>query len=142
MKNIISILTLLFVFTIAQSTFAQNLDNIDTNKKNYVVLTKKVAQLKPISLASEEMQIEDGKEYGEFHVVFCGKDIPQLTDKELMAPYLEMLDKKGIKLIACGFSLKKFGVNAKDLPEYIEIVDNGIAYSLKLKKKGFYGIEL
>lgn len=142
MKKIMSILTLAFAFTFAQTAVAQNLENIDTNKKNYIVLTKKVQQLKPITLASEEMKAEDGAEYGEFHVVFCGKDIPQLTDKKLMEPYLEMLDKGGVKLIACGFSLKKFGVDPKELPEGIEIVDNGIAYSLKLKKKGFYGMEL
>lgn len=142
MRNIISILTLAFAFSLAHSAFAQNLDNIDTNKKNYIILTKKVPQLKPISLASEEMKVEDSKDYGEFHIVYCGKEIAQLTDKELMKPYLEMLDKGGVKLIACGFSLKKFGVDPKDLPKGIGIVDNGIAYSLKLKKKGFYGMEL
>lgn len=142
MKKILSILTLILVFTLANNAVAQNLDDIDTSKKNYIILTKKVQQLKPIYLASEEMKAEDGADYGEFHIVFCGKDIPQLTDKELMKPYLEMLNKGGVKLIACGFSLKKFGVNPKNLPKGIEIVDNGIAYSLKLKKKGFYGMEL
>jgi intracellular sulfur oxidation DsrE/DsrF family protein len=142
MKNIISILTLVFAFTLANNAVAQNLDDIDTSQKNYIILTKKVQQLKPITLASEEMKVEDGEAYGEFHVVFCGKDIAQLSDKKLMEPYLEMLNKGGVKLIACGFSLKKFGVDPNQLPEGIEIVDNGIAYSLKLKKKGFYGMEL
>nr|WP_299205034.1 DsrE family protein [uncultured Brumimicrobium sp.] len=142
MKNIITILTLAFVFTFVQTTFAQNLDNIDTSKKNYIVLTKKVQQLKPITLAAEEMKTEDDSEYGEFHVVFCGKDIPQLTDEKRMQPYLEMLEKGGVKLIACGFSLKKFGVDPDELPKGIDVVDNGIAYSLKLKKLGFYGVEL
>lgn len=59
-----------------------------------------------------------------------------------MQPYLEMLNKGDVKLIDCGFSLKRFGVNPKDLPKGIEIVDNGIAYSLKLKKRGFYGMDL
>ena len=142
MKNIIKLLTLAIAFTFAQNALAQNLDNIDTRKKNYIVLTKKVQQLKPITLAAEEMKAEDGAEYGEFHVVFCGKDIPQLTDEKFMKPYLEILEKGNVKLIACGFSLKKFGVDPKDLPEGIDIVDNGIAYSLKLKKLGFYGMEL
>src|SRR5690554_1243666 len=142
MKMIRSILTLVFVFVLAQHVVAQNLDKIDTNKKNYVVLTKKVQQLKPIYLASEEMKAEDGENYGEFQIVFCGKDIPQLADKELMKPHLEMLKKGGVKLIACGFSLKRFGVDPKALPIGIDIVDNGIAYSLKLKKRGFYGMDL
>ena len=142
MKKIISILTLIFAFTLAQSAVAQNLDDIDTSQKNYIILTKKVQQLKPITLASEEMKAEDGQNYGEFHIVFCGKDIEELTDKKRMVKYLEMLNQGGIKLIACGFSLKKFDVDPKKLPEGIEIVDNGIAYSLKLKKKGFYGMDL
>ena len=142
MKNIITILTLAFAFTLTQSTTAQDLSSINTKKKNYIVLTKKVQQLKPITLAAEEMKAEDGSEYGEFHVVFCGKDIPQLTDEKFMKPYLEMLEKGNVKLIACGFSLKKFGVDPDELPKGIEIVDNGIAYSLKLKKLGFYGMEL
>jgi intracellular sulfur oxidation DsrE/DsrF family protein len=142
MKNIITILTLAFAFTFVQTAVAQNLDNIDTNKKNYIVLTKKVGQLKPIVLAAEEMKKEDGADYGVFHVVFCGKSIGDLTDKKKMESHLERLNKSGVKLMACGFSLKKFGVNPEKLPEGIEIVDNGIAYSLKLKKKGFYGMDL
>lgn len=142
MKKITLILTLVFAFALTQNTFAQNLENIDLNKTNYVVLTKKVPQLKPIYLASEEMKAEDGANYGAFHIVFCGKEIPQLSDKKLMEPYLELLKKGGIKLIACGFSLEKFGVNPKDLPKGVDIVDNGIAYSLKLKKKGFIGMDL
>jgi len=142
MKNLITILTLAFAFTLTQSTTAQDLSSINTKKKNYIVLTKKVPQLKPITLAAQEMRVEDGKKYGEFHVVFCGKEIGQLTDKELMKPYLEMLEKGNVKLIACGFSLNKFGVDPDELPKGIDIVDNGIAYSLKLKKLGFYGMEL
>lgn len=142
MRKITSILTLVLAFAFTKNAFAQNLENIDKSKTNYIVLTKKVPQLKPIYLASEEMKIDDGADYGEFQIVFCGKDIPQLTDKELMKPYLELLNKGGVKLIACGFSLKKFGVNPKDLAEGIEIVDNGIAYSLKLKKRGFLSMDL
>ncbi|PWH81353.1 sulfur reduction protein DsrE [Brumimicrobium oceani] len=142
MKNIITIITLALVFVFAQTAVAQNLDSIDTNKKNYIVLTKKVGQLKPISLAADEMKKEDGADFGEFHVVFCGKNIDDLTDKKRMVKHLERLNKSGVKLIACGFSLKKFDVNPEKLPEGIEIVDNGIAYGLKLKKKGFYGMEL
>lgn len=137
-----SLISFVFAFSVAHQTVAQDLPKFDANKNNYIVVTKKVQQLKPISMASDEMKTEDGADYGQFEIVFCGKDIPQLTDKERMSPYLEMLNKGGVKLIACGFSLKKFGVDQTLLPKEIEIVENGIAYSLKLKKKGFIGIDL
>lgn len=137
-----SLISFVFAFSVAHQTVAQDLPKFDANKNNYIVVTKKVQQLKPISMASDEMKTEDGADYGQFEIVFCGKDIPQLTDKERMSPYLEMLNKGGVKLIACGFSLKKFGVDQTLLPKEIEIVENGIAYSLKLKKRGFVGIDL
>ncbi len=137
-----SLISFVFAFSVAHQTVAQDLPKFDANKNNYIVVTKKVQQLKPISMASDEMKTEDGADYGQFEIVFCGKDIPQLTDKERMSPYLEMLNKGGVKLIACGFSLKKFGVDQTLLPKEIEIVENGIAYSLKLKKRGFIGIDL
>src|SRR5690554_7422799 len=97
MKNIITILTLAFAFTLFPYTTLFRSSSINTKKKNYIVLTKKVQQLKPITLAAEEMKAEDGSEYGEFHVVFCGKDIPQLTDEKFMKPYIEMLEKGNVK---------------------------------------------
>src|SRR5690554_1626337 len=134
MKNIISILSLALVFVLTHNVIAQDLENVNVNKKNYIVLTKKVGQLKPIVLAAEEMKKADGDSYGSFHVVFCGKRIEALTDKKRMKKHIERLNNSGVKLIACGFSLDKFGVNPKKLPEGVEIVDNGIAYALKLKK--------
>ncbi|MFZ0489246.1 MAG: sulfur reduction protein DsrE, partial [Salegentibacter sp.] len=60
---------------------------------NYVVLTRKIPQLKPIILTAEALSEKDGDEYGDFQVVICGKTVTDLTDKGLMKPYLEQAEK-------------------------------------------------
>ena len=109
--------------------------------KNYVALTQRVRQLGALYLAAEEMQAEDQEQYGEFHIIFCGKDVGQLTDLELITPYLERIHNAGGKLFACGFSLTQFGVDATDLAPGIEVVENGITYSLQMKKAGAYSVD-
>jgi intracellular sulfur oxidation DsrE/DsrF family protein len=142
MKNLMNIFNLFLAFTIANTAIAQETKNFDSKKKNYIVTTTKVKQLNPIYYGSLDMKAEDGKKYGAFHVVFYGGDIKELTDKELMKPYMEMLNKNGIKLHACGFSMKNAKIDASELVEGIEVVENGLTYSLQLQKKGFYSVEL
>lgn len=142
MKKILTVLTLLLTLAISNQSFAQDFSKIDKEKNNYIILTKKLGQLKPIILASEEMKKKDGDNFGVFHVVFCGKNVEDLVDKRRMKKHLERLKGSSVKLIACGFSLKKFDINPKRLPEGIDVVDNGISYALKLKKMGFFGLEL
>lgn len=108
---------------------------------NYVALTKQVPQLKALALAATEMKADDGENFGDFHVIFCGRNIEQLTDKELVAPYVEMLHNAEAKLFACGFSLSQFDIDENDLADGIELVENGIAYSLKMKKEGAFSID-
>ena len=109
---------------------------------NYVVLTKKVDQLKPIILTAQSLKEEDGEHFGDFQAIVCGQDITLLTDKEKMKDFLKQANDAGVKLIACGFSMKKFGVDAKDIPSEFEIVENGILYDFQLQKKGYYSLGL
>ena len=142
MKKLMNIFSLFLAFTIANTAIAQDTQNFDKNKNNYIVTTTKVQQLNPIHFGALDMKAEDGKKYGEFHVVFYGGDIKQLTDKELMKPYMDKLNSSGVKIYACGFSMKHAKIDASDLVEGIEVVENGLTYSLQLQKKGFYPVEL
>ncbi|MHA7830727.1 MAG: sulfur reduction protein DsrE [Flagellimonas sp.] len=119
----------------AQTTYNQE-------QHNYIVLTRKIPQLKAILLAAEELAAEDGDQFGEFHVVICGETVKGLTDIEQMQPFLDMAKSEKIKLLGCGFSLKKFGVDASKLPKEMDVVDNGILYNFKLQKDGFLSITL
>ena len=73
--------TLLSTFAIILSLFTataqeQSTSNIN-HKNNYVVLTKKVPQLKPIILTAEALKAQDKENYGEFQVIICGKTVKE-----------------------------------------------------------------
>lgn len=139
MKAIVStlILSIFLVLGNSQKSYSQ-----ENKAQNYVVLTKKVAQLKPILLAAKALAEEDGANFGEFEIIVCGKEIGDLTDLEKLQPHLTEAEKIGATIVACGFSLKKFNVDNNKLSKEIKIVDNGILYNFQLQKKGYLSLEL
>ncbi len=66
---------------------AQNPHEEHADHMNYVVLTRKVPQLKPILLAAEELAAQDGDKFGDFQVVVCGKAVQDLTNEETMISF-------------------------------------------------------
>ena len=139
MKTILStlILSMLFIGGNAQQANAQK-----TEQQNYVVLTKKVEQLKPILLAATALAKEDGANFGHFEIIVCGKEIGDLTDLEKIQTHVQAAEKVGATIVACGFSLQKFKVDAQKLPKNIKIVENGILYNFELQKKGYLSLAL
>ena len=112
------------------------------DQQNYIVITKKVDQLKPLILSAEALKKEDGRNFGKFEIVICGKDIGNVTDPGKMDEHLKNAKKHGVDIIACGFSMKRFGVSADQIPEEMRIVDNGILYNLRMQKKGYKSLGL
>ncbi|AWW33036.1 sulfur reduction protein DsrE [Echinicola strongylocentroti] len=139
MKLKIALLAMVSLLLAGQAS-AQLHSNKD--KYNYYVLTRNVAQLKPILLAAEALAKEDGGKFGEFQVVICGKTVKDLVDKALMEPLLKTAKEQRVTLLACGFSLQKFDVNPDGLPREISVTENGILYGLQLQKEGYYSITL
>ncbi|MBE7639068.1 sulfur reduction protein DsrE [Salegentibacter sp. BLCTC] len=138
MKNSILIFTaLIMLFSVGSQAQDHN-----PEKNNYVVLTKKIPQLKPILITVEELQKEDGHHFGDFQIIVCGKTVKGLTDKNQMQDFVQQAKELDISLMACGFSLNKFGVDPKQIPSEMEIVENGILYNFQLQKKGYTSIEL
>ena len=141
MKNILTLALMAVTFVTGLSEVnAQNTYQKDQN--NYFVLTRKVPQLKAILLAADQLAEDDGAQFGEFHVVICGETVKELTNLETMQPYLDLAQSEKVKILACGFSLKKFGVDATKLPKEMSVVDNGILYGFNLQKDGFLSITL
>lgn len=139
MKTLFSTLIFSLFLVMGNSQYA---NSQETETHNYVVLTKKTQQLKPILLAAKELAKEDGKHFGKFEIIVCGKVIGGLTNLETMQPHLSEAEKIGANIIACGFSLKRFKVDPKNLPKNMEIVDNGILHNLQLQKKGYLSLGL
>ena len=133
----------IFMVTLVAITFLTGLSQVSAqttynkDQNNYIVLTRKIPQLKAILLAAD-----DGAKFGEFHVVICGETVKGLTDMKQMQPFLDLAKSEKVKLLACGFSLKKFGVDATKLPKEMGIVANGILYDFNLQKDGFLSITL
>lgn len=119
---------------------AQQVDSNRTN--NYVVLTQKVPQLEPIILTAETLKMEEGKNFGDFQIIICGKGVVDLTDPEKISGYVEKANKTGVSIIACGFSLTKFKVDRTEVPKEITVVENGIHYNFQLQKKGYKSLSL
>src|SRR3970040_789630 len=132
----------LSIFALLTSCASLTQKQAESTTKNYVVLTSNIQQLKPIILAAKDLASEDRENFGGFKVIVCGKTVTDLTYKEIMNEYVEMARINNVKLIACGFSLKKFKVNGKDIPNQFEVVQNGILYNFQLQKSGYLSLAL
>jgi len=133
-----SIVLMLTLFSSANLKAQQ----MNTNKNNYVVLTKKVPQLQPIILTAQALKAEDGQNFGDFQVIICGKEIGDITDTKKIGKFIEKAEKAGVELVACGFSLHKFKVDEVKVPKEMKIVKNGILYNFQLQKRGYKSISL
>lgn len=130
--------TIITLFTVSMN--AQ--ESMDIKKNDYVVLTSKVPQLKPILLTAESLALEDAEHYGDFQIIICGKTVEDLKDKSIMHDFLHKAEAQNVKIVVCGFSLKKFHVEESELPKELEVVPNGILYNFQLQKKGYKSITL
>lgn len=131
------------VLVLALSIFSAKAQNaVQHEKNNYVVLTKTIPQLRPIILTAEALAEEDGEKFGDFQVIICGKTVTELTDKEMMQKFIDEAQNSNVKIVICGISLKQFGVDQKDIPQQLEVVDNGILHNFQLQKKGYLSVEL
>ena len=133
MKTMLS-MSLLMMALLFSGSYAQAQAQDDV-KHNYVVLTKKIPQLKPILITAEKLKEEDGKSFGQFEIIICGQEIGDITDPSKVDEFISIAEGLGVKLIACGFSLNKFKVDRQAVPEEMEVVENGILYNFQLQKK-------
>ena len=133
--------SIMLMITLFSSTNLQAQET-NTNKNNYVVLTKKVVQLQPIILTAEALKAEVGKNFGNFEVIICGQEIGDITDAEKINKFIKKAKKAGVTLVACGFSLNKFKIDRASVPKDIKIVENGILYNFQLQKENYKSLSL
>lgn len=125
------------MFLLLFGTTQLKAQEINPKKNNYLVLSKNIKQLKPVLLTAEALAKEDGRKYGEFYVIICGKTVNDIADNTNFNELLEKAKAQNVKVFACGLSLSKFNVNTETLPDNLEITPNGIFYGFQLVKKGF-----
>ncbi|WP_139958849.1 DsrE family protein [Flavicella sediminum] len=140
MKNSILFITTMFLLLFGTSQLQAQ--NINSKKNNYLVLSKNIQQLKPVLLTANELAKEDGKKYGEFYVIICGKTVKDISDNPDFNALLEKAKAQKVKIFVCGISLSKFNINPETLPSNLEITPNGILYGFQLIKKGFFTLTI
>ena len=114
----------------------------ETVENNYFILNRNVEQLKAVGKAAADLAVSDSTTYGTFKVVVCGKSVQDLLDEEKMADAVAILQESGVEMYTCGLSLKKFGVDPAALPEFYQVVSNGLVFGFELQKEGYYSITL
>ncbi len=127
MKNILSILFL----SLSLGLMAQQSPTSD-----FVVLTPKIEQLKPILLAAEKLQPR-----GDFQVILYGKEVGQLTNRNLRE-FIAWAQKESVTLSVCNMSLEMLKIDPASIPEEFEIVDNAFLSALQLQKQGYINLSL
>lgn len=133
MRKSILFFTTLFLI-LAGTAKAQE---FNPNKNNYLVFTKSIQQLKPTLLTANELAMEDGDNFGEFHIVICGNTVNDIPNNTEFIELLKQSKKQNVRVFACGLSLDQFNVSSDQLPDDIDTIDNGILYGLQVAKKGF-----
>lgn len=114
--------------------------NLEQN--NYLVLSKNIQQLKPVLLTANELAKEDGKNYGQFYVIICGKTVKDIQNNSNFKELLKQAKTQNVKVFVCGISLKKFNIDPSKMPHNIAITPNGILYGFQLSKQGFISLTI
>ncbi|RNL93378.1 sulfur reduction protein DsrE [Sinomicrobium pectinilyticum] len=137
MKNSIIIIFITSMFFSLLGTTRLQAQDFNPKKNNYLILSKNLQQLKPVLLTANELAKEDSEEYGAFYVIICGKTVSGIPDNSDFNALLEDAKAQNVKVFVCAISLNKFNINPDQIPELLEITENGILYGFQLTKKGF-----
>lgn len=115
---------------------------VNLKKNNYLVLSKNIQQLKPVILTATKLAEQDDNEYGEFYVIFCGKTVQNISKNKEFISLTKQAKEQNLKVFVCGLSLKKFGIDPNDIPNSIEVTENGILDGFQLTKNGFITLSI
>lgn len=130
---------MLFMLVGTSSMHAQD---FNPRKRNYLILSQQLQQLKPILLTAHELGKEDGKKHGDFYVILCGKTVSDIPGDAAFYRLLEEAKNQKVTIFVCGLSLKKFNIDPAELPKGLQIIENGILYGFQLSKKGFITLSI
>ncbi len=135
MKNLFLIITAQFLLLFGSTQIQAQ--NFNPEKNNYLVLSKNIQQLKPVLLTANQLAKEDDKNYGDFYMIICGKTVNDIANNTAFNKLLQQAKTQNVKVFVCGISLNKFNINPNQMPNHLEVTDNGILYGFQLTKKGF-----
>lgn len=134
------IATLLLLFSPIGKIVGQT--TAEKQHNNYVVITTKINQLRPILMAAEDLKAEDGERFGQFKILVCGKAVQDLASSQTMKPFLQTARRTGARIIACEYSMKQQNKKPQELTPGVESVENAILENLQLQREGYISLGL
>lgn len=75
-------------------------------------------------------------------VVCSGGGISAVKKGSNLSDALDQTVKAGTRVVACGLSLKKMGVEPKELHASVQVVPNGLVEMIRLKSQGYLSVDL
>lgn len=140
MKN--SIKYIILICTLISGTSQLQAQDFNSEKNNYLIISKNIRQLKPVLLTATDLAKEDGEKFGEFYMVICGKTVTDIPKNSAFNNFLDQATAQNVKVFVCGLSLSKFSIERDQLPANLEVTENGILYGLQLKKQGLITLSI
>ena len=75
-------------------------------------------------------------------IVVCGKAVSALLHGSKLRARLVKAQNRGVRIVACGLTMKKKKIDPKTLMKGIDVVPNGLIEIIRLQAAGYYSITL
>ncbi len=133
-----------FPNTSSQASTSQPLNKIQTHKISYAILVSAPGPLKvAVNTLAEGLKGKDGIKMEAATIVVCGNEAIQAVKKgSKIEDVINKAAEMGIRIEACGISMKAAGVEEKDLNPHVVKVPNGLWEMIRLKSQGFTSLEI
>lgn len=135
-----SVLVLLLPALHAEAASPKDLGT--ASQERIFFLVQQPPQLRAALHTSEEALAGRGFPAKEAEVLVCGPAITSLMAGEPMEPLFQRAKQAGVRIVACGLSLKEKGLSAERLSPHVTVVENGLVQALQRQKEGFRSVEL
>ncbi len=133
MKKIILFLSLFLSTTIFNQVFAQ--------EKNFVISTEKPHQVGVIIETANTIAEEFENNLGEIQIVLYGPAVKKLEEEKTVETWLKNIKHEKIRFAVCDIAIEKTNTDKKYIPAEMQTVENAFVHILRLKAKGYIGLE-
>lgn len=142
MKSYIIIISICLSMFGTNMSQAQTIENINKTEQaiksngKYALMVMNAQHLKAGILTGKELK---EKSSGiDFQIVTCGELVKEISqDKTLQNLIVDAVKHYGLKILACGLSIKQLGVDKSLLPAEMPVTANGLIYMLGLEEQGY-----
>ena len=111
----------------------------EPGEQNYALMIRKVKMLNPAMTTLNMLEDRHGGSVDNFEVVICGGTVNDLPGKTGLVNRALQQD---ITVSVCGMSVNNNPVSRDELPEGINLVDNGFIRMFDLQQMGYQTVSL